>query len=131
MQTMRVFLSYTAEDLREHADVVLRAIRRKGLVAVDHRDWASNGWGGGRGSSAARARRIRESTPAPPPVPSKPAEPSDDGLDVGVYITHPLFGGGRILNREGNGKHIKLTIHFNRHGQKKILPAYTQLEITG
>ena len=41
----------------------------------------------------------------------------------------PRFGPGRILDREGSGKHLKLTIHFLEHGSKKILPAYTSLRV--
>lgn len=39
----RVFVSYTGEDLRAHADAVMAAIRKLRWVAIDHRDWASNG----------------------------------------------------------------------------------------
>jgi hypothetical protein len=36
---MRVFISYTGEDLAAHAGVVADAVRRLEWVAVDHRDW--------------------------------------------------------------------------------------------
>jgi DNA helicase-2/ATP-dependent DNA helicase PcrA len=81
------------------------------------------------GSSAARvARRRRE---PPPPVPPRAAslEPCEDGYDIGAHVTHPRFGGGRILDREGKGKNLKLTIDFREHGRKKILPSYTRLEV--
>ena len=54
---------------------------------------------------------------------------SQDGFAVGAFVKHPSFGGGRILDREGSGKHLKLTIHFSEHGPKKILPAYTKLQV--
>jgi len=95
------------------------------------RNGQTDSWGGYGSSAATAAGRQRRAAAPPPPVPATPAAPSEDGYDVGVYITHPRFGGGRILVREGAGKHLKLTIHFTRHGQKKILPAYTQLEVTG
>ena len=44
-------------------------------------------------------------------------------------VRHPRFGSGRILDREGSGKHLKLTIQFSGYGQKKILPSYTKLEV--
>jgi Domain of unknown function (DUF4062)/inactive STAND len=40
---MRVFISYTAEDLRAFADVVQDVLRRMEWVAIDHRDWAPDG----------------------------------------------------------------------------------------
>lgn len=80
------------------------------------------------GSSAARAA-IR--TPASPVVvPSRAvAEKHDDGFDVGRTVTHPMFGSGRILDREGKGPSLKLTIQFVGHGTKRILPQYTRLDV--
>ena len=40
---MRVFVSYTAEDLADHAAVVADVIRRLEWVTVDHRDWGAIG----------------------------------------------------------------------------------------
>jgi len=44
-------------------------------------------------------------------------------------VVHPRFGAGRIVDREGSGKGLKLTIRFSLHGSKKILPAYTDLRV--
>jgi hypothetical protein len=41
--TPRVFISYTAEDLRELAGVVRDTVRRLEWIAVDHTDWAPTG----------------------------------------------------------------------------------------
>ena len=82
------------------------------------------------GSSAARAAYRR-----PAPTASRPAaRPSDmpveaDGFNVGAKVAHPMFGRGQVLDREGSGKNLKLTIQFSGHGTKRILPAYTQLEV--
>ncbi|MCP3977755.1 MAG: UvrD-helicase domain-containing protein [bacterium] len=78
------------------------------------------------GSSAARAVRKPAQKPA---IPNKPQADPGDGFPVGATVVHPKFGGGTILNREGGGKHLKLTIHFPMHGAKKILPAYTKLRV--
>src|SRR5262249_19413300 len=40
---MRVFISYTAEDLADHASVVADVVRRLEWVALDHRDWGASG----------------------------------------------------------------------------------------
>jgi DNA helicase-2/ATP-dependent DNA helicase PcrA len=81
------------------------------------------------GSSAARAAARRPSrSPAPPPdIPSGP--PPADGYAVGATVQHPMFGSGRILDREGAGQSLKLTIHFIAYGKKRILPAYTKLDV--
>jgi len=39
----RVFISYTGDDLRSHADVVADVVRKLEWVAIDHRDWVSSG----------------------------------------------------------------------------------------
>jgi len=57
------------------------------------------------------------------------SEPCEDGYDVGAHVTHPSFGEGRILDRTGKGKNLKLTIDFRDHGRKKIVPAYTRLDV--
>ena len=88
---------------------------------------------GGTGSSAARvaARRRRERRSAPHRPAAGSTATHEDGFNVGANVRHPRFGGGEILDREGAGKHLKLTIHFREYGRKKILPAYTTLQLTG
>ena len=80
------------------------------------------------GFSAARA--VRRTPPPPPPKVVVPVDPGD-GFPLGAMVRHPMFGSGRILDREGKGIALKLTIHFVGYGPKKILPAYTQLEVLG
>jgi len=96
-----------------------------GELSEDRSIWTGNLDLGG--SSAARVASRRPARTAPAPV--KPAVPSADGMDVGTFVHHPRFGGGRIMGREGSGKQLKLTIQFSDHGSKKILPAYTKLRI--
>ncbi len=94
--------------------------------------WGGDEWGP-RGSSAARvATQRRRQRQAPPgPRAAAAAGPHEDGFDVGATVRHPRFGGGQILDREGSGKRLKLTIQFADYGRKKILPAYTQLSVGG
>jgi len=40
---IRVFVSYTAEDLSRHADVVVSAIQGLDMMADDHRNWSATG----------------------------------------------------------------------------------------
>ena len=52
---------------------------------------------------------------------------AEDGLAVGCFVRHPVFGHGRIAAREGNGDDTKLTVDFGGRGVKRILVAYAQL----
>ncbi len=94
--------------------------------------WGVDDWSVA-GSSAARVatHRRRERQPATAARAAAAAGPHDDGFDVGAIVRHPRFGGGQILDREGSGKRLKLTIQFANYGRKKILPAYTQLRLGG
>jgi DNA helicase-2/ATP-dependent DNA helicase PcrA len=80
------------------------------------------------GNSATRAARRTPSAPRAPRPSDMPKEA--DGFSVGARVTHPMFGRGQVLDREGSGKNLKLTIQFSGYGTKRILPAYTQLEVT-
>ena len=81
------------------------------------------------GSSAARAAARAATVRAAAPLPTAGGPPPADGYAVGATVVHPHFGSGRIVGREGEGKALKLTIRFAGKDQKKILPAYTQLQI--
>jgi DNA helicase-2/ATP-dependent DNA helicase PcrA len=70
---------------------------------------------------------IEESAPASPRI--KTMTDTGDGFPVGAYVIHPRFGAGRIVDREGRGKNLKLTIHFADYGPKRIAPSYTTLRV--
>ena len=54
---------------------------------------------------------------------------SNDALAVGRWVLHPTLGRGKIVNREGSGDNLKLSIHFSSAARpKKIMAAYAQLE---
>jgi len=90
--------------------------------------WEPSAWSAS--SAALAGARHAPAAPPPPTRPAaRPALPAADGYDVGKLVLHPRFGEGRILGREGEGAHLKLTIHFGDHGAKKILPAYTRLRV--
>jgi len=84
------------------------------------------------GSTAVRvaaAIRAREAARVAPRMPAAPGPDPGDGFPVGAYVSHPSFGAGRIVERAGRGKSLKLTIHFADHGPKRIAPAYTKLRV--
>ncbi len=80
------------------------------------------------GSSAARA--AARVAAAPEDAPKRPSGPPPaDGFAVGSTVRHPMFGDGRVTEREGAGATLKLTIQFVGYGKKRILPSYTRLEV--
>ena len=52
----------------------------------------------------------------------------DDPLAVGRWVLHPNWGRGRIVDREGSGDDLKLSISFAQGRTKKVLAAFAQLQ---
>ncbi len=50
------------------------------------------------------------------------------GLRKGDRVRHPKYGLGIIYQREGDGEDARLTVQFERHGLKKLVEKYAQLE---
>jgi DNA helicase II / ATP-dependent DNA helicase PcrA len=56
-------------------------------------------------------------------------EPSGDaGLKKGQRVRHAKYGEGTVLIREGEGDEAKLTVMFNRHGMKKLIEKFANLQ---
>lgn len=87
----------------------------------------SSGRGGGnRGSGAGGG--FRSARPAASR--SYAADPGGgDDFAVGRIVTHPMFGRGTILQKEGAGESLKLTIRFQSAGTKRIMPRGTTLVV--
>ena len=70
--------------------------------------------------------------PAPPPVSaSRPlgAKPpaKRTGIRPGVNVSHPKYGRGIVLRKEGDGEDAKLTVSFPGDGLKKLLAKFAGL----
>jgi len=50
------------------------------------------------------------------------------GFRPGQKVRHPKYGEGTVYQREGDGEEAKLTVQFLRHGLKKLVEKYAQLE---
>ncbi|HUV96732.1 MAG TPA: 3'-5' exonuclease [Acidobacteriaceae bacterium] len=50
------------------------------------------------------------------------------GLSKGQRVRHAKYGEGTVLIREGDGEDAKLTVMFNRHGMKKLMEKFANLE---
>jgi DNA helicase-2/ATP-dependent DNA helicase PcrA len=50
------------------------------------------------------------------------------GLKKGQRVRHSKYGEGQIVMREGEGEDAKLTVLFSRHGMKKLMEKFANLE---
>jgi DNA helicase-2/ATP-dependent DNA helicase PcrA len=57
-----------------------------------------------------------------------PAPSGEHGLHKGQRVRHAKYGEGTVLMREGDGEQAKLTVMFNRHGVKKLIERFANLQ---
>jgi DNA helicase-2/ATP-dependent DNA helicase PcrA len=57
------------------------------------------------------------------PAPSRAAP-----LKKGQRVRHSKYGEGTVLMREGEGEDAKLTVLFARHGMKKLMEKFANLQ---
>ena len=57
-----------------------------------------------------------------------PEPAGDTGLKKGQRVRHSKYGEGTILIREGEGDEAKLTVMFNRHGMRKLMEKFANLQ---
>jgi DNA helicase-2/ATP-dependent DNA helicase PcrA len=50
------------------------------------------------------------------------------GLNKGQRVRHSKYGEGTVLMREGDGEDAKITVMFTRHGMKKLIEKFANLE---
>ncbi len=56
------------------------------------------------------------------------APTGETSLKRGTRVKHPKYGDGTVVSREGDGPDAKLTVQFTRHGVKKLVEKFAQLE---
>ena len=57
-----------------------------------------------------------------------PAPGGAAGLKQGQRVRHAKYGEGQVLMREGDGEDAKVTVMFQRHGMKKLMEKFANLE---
>jgi DNA helicase-2/ATP-dependent DNA helicase PcrA len=57
-----------------------------------------------------------------------PEHTGASGLRKGQRVRHAKYGEGTVLIREGDGEDAKLTVMFNRHGMKKLVEKFANLQ---
>jgi len=61
-------------------------------------------------------------------MPAAPASHSE-GLEIGCGVRHPTFGEGVILNVEGAGDAMRVSVNFRQAGIKRLMLKYAALEM--
>ncbi len=64
----------------------------------------------------------------PRPAPSPADQGAAGGLRRGGRVRHPTLGDGVVLEVDGEGDNLKLTVFFHRAGKRKMLARYASLE---
>ncbi len=82
------------------------------------------------GSMARRVPQVSSLRPGREGRPSMeiPEASGAAGLKKGQRVRHAKYGEGTVLMREGDGEDAKLTVHFARHGLKKLMEKFANLE---
>ena len=62
------------------------------------------------------------------PAMDVPAPSGAFGLKSGQRVKHAKYGEGTVLVREGEGDDAKLTVMFPRHGLKKLMERFANLQ---
>ncbi len=62
------------------------------------------------------------------PTMNIPAASGASNLSKGQRVRHAKYGEGTVLLREGEGEDAKLTVMFTRHGMKKLMEKFANLQ---
>ncbi len=82
---------------------------------------------GGKTSRVSQVSNLRPGSLARPAM-DIPEPTGAAGLKKGQRVRHSKYGEGTILMREGEGQDAKLTVMFNRHGMKKLMEKFANLQ---
>jgi DNA helicase-2/ATP-dependent DNA helicase PcrA len=97
--------------------------------AVRTRSGGASGWSSGR-SEGDPTSWDTIATDDPPGDSVEPEEVSDlvPAYRLGERVVHRDFGAGTIRAVAGAGRDLKLTVRFDRHGEKKLVARFARLE---
>ena len=85
------------------------------------------GTAGGGKAGALKPGAFPRSANSRPPM-DIPASTGAANLKKGQRVRHSKYGEGTILMREGDGEDAKLTVLFSRHGMKKLIEKFANLQ---
>src|SRR3984893_978609 len=73
--------------------------------------------------------RLQISRPAFAKRPAALEETPIHGMRLGSRVRHVKFGDGVVLKFEGNGPQAQIEVNFERHGPKRLMLSYANLEV--
>jgi DNA helicase-2/ATP-dependent DNA helicase PcrA len=79
-------------------------------------------------SAPPAAQQQRAPQPQPQATARPGAAPKKKGFGPGSTVTHPKYGRGTVMRREGDGDDAKLTISFPGYGLKKIIAKFAGIK---
>ncbi len=100
-----------------------------GFGGGESRAWSRGAGGGSTGSDAGSDRRASARRAAEEERTFEAGLNQDaPSLTPGERVSHPSFGSGTVRAVSGFGRDLKVTVHFDRVGEKKLLARYANLE---
>ena len=78
---------------------------------------------GGKGAAVGKPGSLPH-----PVAASQLPQPAGAPLGKGQRVRHAKYGEGTVLMREGDGEDAKLTVLFSRHGMKKLMEKFANLQ---
>ncbi|MFP5226603.1 MAG: ATP-dependent helicase [Acidobacteriota bacterium] len=82
----------------------------------------------GAKSGVVKSRVSPASNPKPGTADRPAASAGASNLQKGQRVRHAKYGDGTVLFREGDGDDAKVTVMFNRHGMKKLMEKFANLQ---
>jgi DNA helicase-2/ATP-dependent DNA helicase PcrA len=83
-----------------------------------------------RGGSPALSKPATGSRPASEASAPPASADRDIRFRAGTSVTHPRYGRGTIVRREGEGENAKITISFPGFGLKKLIEKFAGLKVS-
>jgi len=99
-----------------------------GRQTLDQRRFREDGFVSARGASTRHVHTVGDEFSQESSYADDFSQTVDSFLTIGHHVMHPMFGRGKITNREGFGVDTKLTILFDSGQTKKILVRVAHLE---
>ena len=107
---------YPSKDTLPKSKSAEAPAARENPNSIDNIARFFGGKGGGRPGSFSR------------PAMEIPEPKGATGIRQGARVRHAKYGEGMVLQREGDGEDAKLTVAFQRHGLKKLMEKFANLQ---
>ncbi|NKB86947.1 MAG: AAA family ATPase [Acidobacteria bacterium] len=83
----------------------------------------------GRRPATPRAAARKVARPVDPHARGTGVPANLSSLSEGTAVFHPMFGAGRVVQTQGSGDRLKITVSFARAGTKHLIAKFAKLEL--